>query len=255
MSSFHGRTALITGAGRGIGRATALALADAGADVVLLARSKDQLASVAEEVRGRGREATTLVADLSDPAQLQSIANDVAGLSIHVDILINNAATVAPLGPTASITPQDFTSSLILNVVAVAALNSALLPAMREKGWGRIVNLSSGLAGRPADMPGGNVYVSTKAAVEAHTVNLAAEVAGTGVTVNAYRPGIVDTAMQQWIREQDPDEIGGELHQRFVNFHEGGQLITANHSASVLLAHLATSENGQVWTVAVTPAP
>ena len=87
---------------------------------------------------------------------------------------------------------------------------------MRERGWGRIVNVSSGIAAHPETMIGGNSYATTKAALEAHTVNLAAELAGTGVTVNIYRPGIVDTAMQTWIRSQDPARIGEQLHARFV---------------------------------------
>ncbi|WP_218108409.1 SDR family NAD(P)-dependent oxidoreductase [Actinacidiphila rubida] len=243
----------MTGAGRGIGRAVATALADAGADLVLLARSKEQLASAADEIRARGRSAELVVADLSDPSQLRQAGRAVMEAGGVIDILINNAATVAPLGPTERLAPEEFVSSLVLNVVSAAALSSAVLSGMRERGWGRIVNLSSGLAARPASMPGGNVYVSTKAALEAHTLNLAAETGGTGVTVNAYRPGIVDTAMQAWIREQDPRQIGDELHRQFVTSYEQGRLITAERSAASLLGHLGTEDNGQVWTVGSSP--
>jgi 3-oxoacyl-[acyl-carrier protein] reductase len=253
-SSLSGKTALVTGAGRGIGRAVAMALADAGADLVLLARSKEQLASAADEIRSKGRSAQVVVADLSDPSQLRQAGRDAANAGGAIDILINNAATVAPLGPTERVTPEEFVSSLVLNVVSVAALGSAVLPGMRERGWGRIVNLSSGLAARPASMPSGNVYVSTKAALEAHTLNLAAEIEGTGVTVNAYRPGIVDTTMQSWIREQDPRQIGDELHRQFVTSYEQGRLITPQRSAASLLGYLETGDNGQVWTVASLPA-
>ncbi len=84
--------------------------------------------------------------------------------------------------------------------------------AMRANGWGRIVNVSSGIVDQLAAMLRANAYATSKAALEAHTVNLAAELAGAGVTVNAFRPGEVDTAMQAWIRGQDPDQIGTGLH-------------------------------------------
>ena len=120
----------------------------------------------------------------------------------RVDILVNNAATVEPLGPTASIAVAELRLAFELNVVAPVALTSAFLPGMLDAGWGRVVNVSSGIAAYPAGMVRGNAYATTKAALEAHTLNLAAELHGTGVTVNAYRPGGVDTAMQAWIRRR-----------------------------------------------------
>jgi 3-oxoacyl-[acyl-carrier protein] reductase len=102
-------------------------------------------------------------------------------------------------------------------------------------------------------MPGGNAYVTSKAALEAHTINLAAELDGTGVTVNAYRPGTVDTTMQAWIRDQAPARIGERLHRQFVASYEDGQLITPETSAAALLGHLSGRRTGQVWTVSSPP--
>jgi NAD(P)-dependent dehydrogenase (short-subunit alcohol dehydrogenase family) len=113
--------------------------------------------------------------------------------------------------------------------------------------WGRVVNVSSAIAASPAGMIRGNAYAATKAALEAHTVNLAAELQGTGVTVNAYRPGGVDTAMQAWIRRQDPQRIGVGLHERFNRNYAEGTLITPEHSAAVLLARLAGDDTGAIW--------
>jgi NAD(P)-dependent dehydrogenase (short-subunit alcohol dehydrogenase family) len=124
---------------------------------------------------------------------------------------------------------------------------------MLAAGWGRVVNISSGIVASPAGMIRGNAYAATKAALEAHTVNLAAELAGTGVTVNAYRPGGVDTAMQAWIRSQDPERIGG-LHERFNKNYAEGTLITPQHSAAALLALLAGDGTGEIWDVSTAPA-
>ena len=120
---------------------------------------------------------------------------------------------------------------------------------MLEQGWGRIVNVSSGVAAHPAGMIGGNAYATTKAALEAHTINLAAELAGSGVTVNVYRPGSVDTAMQAWIRAQPPEKIGAPLHERFARSYEEGSLITAGQSARPLMDHLASDATGEIWNV------
>ena len=93
----------------------------------------------------------------------------------------------------------------------------------------------------------GNAYAASKAALEAHTLNLAAELTGTGVTANVYRPGGVDTAMQAWIRGQPPEHVGAELHERFISSYEQGSLITPEQSAQALLEHLSGDDTGQIW--------
>jgi NAD(P)-dependent dehydrogenase (short-subunit alcohol dehydrogenase family) len=256
VTDFADKTALITGAGRGIGRAVALGLGGAGARVVLLARTAAQLEETRALLRQHGVPAgrvSVLPADLGDEEDRGRVV--AAALAAgRVDILVNNAATVEPLGPTAGIKAADLRLAFEVNVVAPAALTAAVLPGMLDAGWGRVVNVSSGIAASPAGMIRGNAYATTKAALEAHTVNLAAELSGTGVTVNAYRPGGVDTAMQAWIRRQDPGRIGDGLHERFNRNYAEGALITPEHSAAVLLSHLAGDDTGAIWDVSAARA-
>jgi NAD(P)-dependent dehydrogenase (short-subunit alcohol dehydrogenase family) len=255
-ADFTGRTALITGAGRGIGRAVAIGLGDAGARVILLARTTSQLqetrALLGEHGVPAGR-VSVLPADLADEED-RGRALAAALAADHVDILVNNAATVEPLGPTAGIKAGDLRLAFEVNLIAPAALTAAVLPGMLEAGWGRVVNVSSGIAASPAGMVRGNAHAATKAALEAHTVNLAAELRGTGVTVNAYRPGGVDTAMQAWIRRQDPERIGTAMHERFTRSYAEGSLITPGRSATALLARLAGEDTGAIWDVSASPA-
>jgi 3-oxoacyl-[acyl-carrier protein] reductase len=247
---FDGRAALVTGAGRGIGRAIALALAKAGARVALVARTVAELDSVAAEIAAGGFERpSVVVADMRDPAQIGDAARRVADELGQVDILVNNAAVVWPLGATADLDPLAWEAAFQINVFAVLRMTQEVLPGMLERGRGRVVGVSSGIVAHPGAMVGGNAYAASKAALEAHVVNLAAELDGTGVTVNVFRPGAVDTAMQAWIREQEPAAIGAALHERFVTGYESGTLLTPEDSAGALVEHLSSGGNGQIWDV------
>ena len=195
-----------------------------------------------------------MAADITDDRQRQRVAE--AGLARgHIDILVNNAASVEPLGPTVALSADQVRGAFEINVIAPAALAAACVPGMVEAGWGRIVNVSSGIVAAPGAMVGGNIYAASKAALEAHTRNLAAELDGTGVTVNIYRPGGVDTAMQAWIRAQDPGRIGNALHERFVRSHADGGLLTPAESAAALMGHLLGpdgEQTGRIWNLADT---
>jgi NAD(P)-dependent dehydrogenase (short-subunit alcohol dehydrogenase family) len=242
-----GRVALVTGGGRGIGRSVALGLAAVGVKVAVLARSAGEVQRTVTLASQRGGSALAVPADVTEPDQ---IAAALASIRDHwgpVEVLINNAAVVWPLGPSSTLNIHEWAAALDVNVTAAARLTFTVLPGMLERGWGRVVNVSSSIAASPAGMLRANAYATGKAALEAHTLNLAAELAGTGVTVNVFRPGGVDTAMQAFIRGQDPEQIGAELHQRFARNHEQGTLLTPGQSAAALLPRLDGEDTGQIW--------
>jgi NAD(P)-dependent dehydrogenase (short-subunit alcohol dehydrogenase family) len=246
-TSVAGRVALVTGGGRGIGRAIALGLASMGARVAVLARSADELAATVAAAGQRGYAALALPADVNVPEQVWGAISVGADTWGSVEILVNNAAVVGPLGPSVEVDLEQWAAALAINVAAVARLSFALLPRMVDGGWGRIVNVSSSVAATPGGMPRANAYATTKAALEAHTLNLAAELTGTGVTANVFRPGGVDTEMQAWIRSQDPALVGAELHHQFVNRYQQGRLLTPEQSAASLLPRLGGVQSGQIW--------
>jgi 3-oxoacyl-[acyl-carrier protein] reductase len=253
VAEFTGRTALVTGGGRGIGRAIALELASRGASVVLLARSRDQLQESAALIQAQGASATVIEADLGDELQLARVIAELGRQAPPIDILVNNAGVVWPLGPTLGVDRDERNAAFTINVDAPITLSVALAPGMIERGWGRIVNISSGVVARPHFMPSNNTYVATKAALEAHTLGFASELAGTGVTVNAYRPGMVDTGMQDWLRAQGPNGIDPGMLSTFVSAFEEGRLLTPAHTAASLIDHVSSDETGQIWVVTAPP--
>jgi len=244
-----GKVALVTGAGRGIGRAIAGQLAAEGATVLLVARSRDELEETARLVRADGGEALVMPADLADGDQINDLARLAGEVNTGVDILINNAAVVWPLGPSVAVAPAEWAAAIGINLTAAATLTFAVLPGMIERNWGRVVNVSSGVAAHPGFMVGGNAYTTGKVALEAHTVNLAAELSGTGVCVNVYRPGAVDTDMQARLREQGPERLGAAVRDFSEQTHARGALLTPETSARSMVARLGGQDTGQIWDV------
>jgi NAD(P)-dependent dehydrogenase (short-subunit alcohol dehydrogenase family) len=243
----QGRTALVTGAGRGIGRAIAVELAAAGASVALLARSKDELEETARLVIESGGRAVPVVADLRRTERIADYVAEAEKQFGPIEILVNNAGVGWPLGVSTNITLDDWAAAIAINLTASVAATFVVLPAMLAAGWGRIVNVSSIAVARPTAMIGTNAYVTSKTALEAHTVNLAAEIEGNGVTVNAFRPGSVDTSMQADIRDAKPGTVGVALQTRFNQAYASGALITAAESARSFMDHLRSGGNGQIW--------
>lgn len=186
---FSGKTALVTGASRGIGAATAIALARRGVARVLVHynRHREGALEALGQVRAAGADGEALGADLATLAGIESL---IAQLP-EIDILINNAGSLVRRARLLELTPQLYDEVMNLNVRSVWAITQAVAPAMIRKGGGIVVNLSS-IAARNGGGPGATVYAAAKAAVTTMTKGLARELAPQGIRVNAVSPGTVD---------------------------------------------------------------
>ena len=187
------RSAVITGASRGIGAETARQLAAAGAAVVLAARSSGDIQALAEELTAAGHRAWAVETDVTDPDSVQQLAQRaVEHTGGAIDILVNNAG-IAASAPVQHTDLGTWDRIFAVNVTGVFLCTKALLPGMVEKGWGRVINIAS-VAGKMG-APYISAYAASKHAVVGFTRCVALEVARKGVTVNAVCPGYVDTDM------------------------------------------------------------
>lgn len=182
---------LVTGSSTGIGRAIARTFAEEGASVVITGRDGRKAEAVATEIRAAtGRSVVSIVADLSTDEGARALADGVTGALGNLDILVNNHGVYSERGWWDT-TPADWAEIYNQNVVSSIRLIRRFGPVMREAGWGRIINISSGGAWQPfANMAD---YTATKAAIVNLTVSLAQEFAAQGVTVNTVSPGIIVT--------------------------------------------------------------
>jgi NAD(P)-dependent dehydrogenase (short-subunit alcohol dehydrogenase family) len=188
MSALAGRTALVTGAGRGIGRGCAYALAEAGADLVMVSRSPDELETLAEEVRALGRGARPVALDVTDTKSIRHLVTELD----QVDVLVVSAGGNIP-EPLLQVTEAHLDALLTLNVRAAFVTVQAVAHRMVEAGRGAIIVLSSQMGHVGA--VGRSVYCTTKHAVEGLTKAAALELAPHGVRVNAVAPTFVETPM------------------------------------------------------------
>jgi 3-oxoacyl-[acyl-carrier protein] reductase len=230
------RVALVTGGSRGIGRGIAQALARAGAVVAVNYRYRqdEAAATVAEIERAEGR-AIAVRADVAVRAEVEAMAERVGSELGPIDVLVNNAG-IATIRGVDDITEEDFDQTLAVNLKSAFLCTQAVVPGMRKRRWGRIVNVSS-VAARGAGGIGVH-YNASKAGLEGLTRGYAARLAADGITVNAVAPGLIDTEMAVPLKELGvadrlpvgrigtPDEIGnGFLTGQTVAVNGGGSFL------------------------------
>ena len=255
-----GRACAVTGAGRGIGRATARMLCEAGAQVLLVARTEDELRDAAAEAGRAGAavhgRATHLVLDVTDPDAGERIRDEAEECFGSLDALVNNAGAARWRDP-ADVPEEDWYAAWELNVMAPKRLMDASVPAMAERGWGRVVNVASTAGKRPSGHMG--EYSVAKAAELSLSRLYADRFAGTGVLVNAICPGPV--ASEMWMEpggllDQSKELAGHEDRERALEATGAsrpiGRLAEVDEIASAiafLCSERASYVLGSAWSV------
>ena len=238
----EGQVAVITGAGRGIGRAIALAYAREGAKLAVAARGEADLEETAAAVVEAGGEAIAVRTDVTSQMATERLARRVVERFGRIDVVVNNAGTSGPVGPLQGNDIAEWVDTINVNLTGTFLVCRAVIPVMLEQGGGRIINLSgAGVANAWSNM---SAYCSSKAAVVRLTEVLAQELEPQGILVNALGPGSVHTSMWEKMTEQAA-EAGAEF------IHELGQRVLSGGGASIddcaeLAVWLASGESGSL---------
>ncbi|RJT05435.1 SDR family oxidoreductase [Halococcus sp. IIIV-5B] len=198
-----GSTAIVTGASSGIGEATASALADHGANVVLAARREDELESLAEAIEADGGRALAVPTDVTNEADLDALVDATLDTFGTIDVLVNNAGVML-LEPVERADRENFRQMVEVNLLGLMNLTHAVLPVMQDQGSGHIVNVSS-TAGRQANANSSG-YNATKFGVNGFTEALRQEVTGEGIRTTIVEPGAVETELPEHIPDEEVKE-------------------------------------------------
>ncbi len=236
------RVALITGAGRGIGRAIALAFAGEGARLALVARTSTELEETARRAQALGAETCVLLADVASQADVEMMVAQTVDRFSTVDVLVNSAGIAGPMGPLESNEVSQWIRTVQVNLIGTFLCCRAVLPVMlgQERGW--IVNLSG--AGATSSWRDLSAYCSSKAAVVRLTETLSLELAGTNVRVNTLGPGSIHTRMWEELRDGGAAAGNRELHELGHRVTSGGG--ASMERAAELAVFLASDEAGEL---------
>ncbi|MBI3207745.1 MAG: glucose 1-dehydrogenase [Candidatus Solibacter usitatus] len=229
LPELKGKTALVTGASRGIGAATAVSLAKAGCSRVVIHYNSypEGAQAVTGRIREAGAETESLQADLATPAGIRGFRETVRARVPEIDILVNNAGSLVQRSSLADFPEELFDKVMDLNFRSAWFLAQECSPAMVKKGWGVIVNLSS-IAARHGGGPGAAIYSASKAAVACITKGMAKELAAKGVRVNAVSPGTVDNHFHEKFSTK-------EMLDSMVKMTPAGKLGTDQEVADTIL--------------------
>jgi NAD(P)-dependent dehydrogenase (short-subunit alcohol dehydrogenase family) len=239
----HGRTAIITGASQGLGRAIAASFVRAGASVLLTARSEERLGQVEAELRSlaAGTPATvhSLAGDVSRPGDCAAIARRASETLRGLHILVNNAGIYGPIGPIEHVDWGAWEEALRINLFGTALMCREVIPLLRAQGQGKIINLSGG--GATAPLPRFSAYAAAKAAVVRLTETLAEELRPARIDVNAIAPGALNTRLLDQVLASGPEKAGKDFYERALRQREeGGVPLERGAALAVFLASSAS---------------
>jgi len=243
-----GKVAIITGSGRGLGRASAIAMAREGASLVILSRTPSELRETAGKITGLGGKVLSLRADVSKPKDVEKVVHQALSRFKRIDILMNNAAIIGPLKSTFKIKEREWNKTLDINLKGVYLFSRAVIPHMIKQRRGKIINVISGLG--EMIMPPFGAYSVAKAGLIHLTRFMAEELKDYDIQVHGLDPGIMDTRMQEEIRASGPEVLGMELYKQVLGWKKRGELKPPEKVArlAVFLASAAsdsfTGENG-----------
>lgn len=243
MTTWEGRVALVTGASRGIGRATARALAARGASVVASARG-DHADAVAAEIQAAGGRAEARALDVTEPAAIEAAIAEVLSRHGRLDVLVNNAGITRDQ-LLLRLKRDDWDAVLETNLTAVAMLTRAVLKPMIKQRWGRIISLTS-VVGQSGNAGQAN-YAAAKAGLIGFTKAVALEVASRGITVNAVAPGIIDTDMTRVLSQGAQEVWADRIPLRRMGTPEDvaeAVVFLASDEASYITGHVLAVNGG-----------
>lgn len=232
MTSLHGKWSFVTGASRGVGAHLATGLAQLGSNLVLHSRDLSHTQALAERLREMGVQVVTVAADLADPAQIDPMLDRVQAAA-PIDVLYNNAAIqVGKQSALWQTSPADLRRSLEVNLVSLIRICDRLAPPMVARGWGRIINLTSGIV----DQPEQTAYAVSKAGVDKYVRDFAPKLRGTGVQMNLLDPGWLRTDLGGPNAPGDPASVlPGALVPAVLDNGESGRFFRAQDYAGMTI--------------------
>lgn len=239
MQDLKGKWVLITGAARGLGRLAAKTMAGQGCNLILHSRDTEHTKALEEEFKAMGLECHSVAADLNDIPSVQQMLEEIDALGVQVDVILNNAGLqIAYRTEYCNTPPEDFTVSFNINTIAPAMICYHYLPKMIERGYGRIVNTTSGIDKEPEQAG----YSAAKAALDKITRDMASRLNGTGVTMNLADPGWCRTDLGGPNAPNSPESaIPGVVVGAFVDDDVNGQIFRAQEFAGMTLEEAVAS--------------